>query len=128
MQAMGSLFVGMEPILVWATQTSATRGADGRRTVIRLPSQALVAVVNPVPGRVLATLPEGERTGDQRRVLCDFDIASPDEDTRTWGAILEIAGVFYEVRDKQTYRRVIPHFAYRVRRLDAASVPTLPTP
>lgn len=76
-----------------------------------------IATVNPVPGKVLATLEEGERLGKQFRVLStDVDLYPPDEATRYPGDEVRIGGEVYEIRDRQPYPTVIPHVEYRVRR------------
>ena len=116
-------FVGAEPITVIkrAPGTRDRRGTytAGAETVI----EGVLATVNPVPGRVLETLPEGEREGDQRRVITEFELQSPNEDTGYPGDHIIYEGDRFEVRDVQVYRQVIPHLEVRVRRLSA-----LPTP
>lgn len=76
------------------------------------------ATLNPIPGEVLATLEEGERMGKQLRALSD-DVALPanDDYTQTVGALVRYDGQVYEVRDRQPYPTVIPHYEYRLRRL-----------
>lgn len=84
------------------------------------------ATVNPIPGRTLATLPEGEREGDQQRIITEFELQTADEDTGTLADIVVYEGRKYEVRDVQVYRRVIPHLEARVRRMPVDDQPYYP--
>jgi hypothetical protein len=76
------------------------------------------ATINPVPGDILATLPEGERLGRQYRALSD-DVAlyPPDEETGYPGDLVLFDGGVYEVRDRANYPTIIPHQELRIRRL-----------
>lgn len=91
---------------------------SGRYVHARGTAFAWRATVNPVPGDVLATLPEGERTGKQYRVLSDdVDLYPPDQETGYPGDLVLYEGEVYEVRDRAVYRTVIPHQELRIRRL-----------
>lgn len=110
-------FVGAEPITV-IKRSPGKRDRRGRYFVGPTETfEGILATVNPVPGRVMETLPEGERTGDQRRVIIDFDVKAPDEDTGYPGDHIIYEGRTFEVRDVQIYRQVIPHLELRVRLL-----------
>jgi hypothetical protein len=116
-------FVGAEPITV-IQRAPGTRDrlgtyTPGEETII----EGVLATVNPVPGRVLETLPEGEREGDQRRVITKFELRSPNEDTGYPGDHILYEGDRFEVRDVQVYRQVIPHLEVRVRRLSTPPAP-----
>lgn len=78
--------------------------------------------INPVPGEVLETLPEGERQGNQRRLITKFEIRGPSEKTGYPGDHIIWEGKRWEVRDVQTYRRVFPHLEARVREIDPNDV------
>lgn len=95
----------------------------GRWVVAKDAEFEMRATVNPVPGEVLASLPEGERLGKQYRVLStDTSLLPPDEGTGYAGDEVFYDGAWYSVRDRQPYPTVIPHVEYRVRRLTPARV------
>jgi hypothetical protein len=98
------------------------RYQQGPETVI----ENVKATVNPIPGRILATLPEGEREGDQRRMITKFELRTTDEDTGAVGDIVVYEGRRYEVRDVQVYRKVIPHLEARIRRMPPDNTPHYP--
>lgn len=110
-------FVGAEPITV-IRRLPGQRDRRGRYSLGGVEIiEGVLATVNPVPGRILETLPMGEREGDQRRVITEFELLSPDETTGNPGDHIIYEGRAYEVRDVQVYRQVIPHLEVRVRRL-----------
>lgn len=97
--------------------TGGEYGLDGRWEQGTATETEIQATVNPVPGEILATLPEGERIGKQLRVLTRVRFEVPDEESEEQGDHLLIRGEYYEVRDRAQYDRVIPHFEYRVRKM-----------
>lgn len=104
-------------ITIQARRLTGAYDTRGRWSVAYGAPFDFVATVNPVPGKVLATLTEGERLGKQFRVLStDVDLYPPDEATGYAGDEVYISGEWYEVRDRQPYPTVIPHVEYRVRR------------
>lgn len=110
-------FVGAEPITV-ILRSPGTRDRLGRYgDIVEEVVEGVMATVNPVPGRVLETLPEGEREGDQRRIITEFELRSPDEDSGIPGDHIVYEGRRFEVRDVQVYRQVIPHLEVRARRI-----------
>ena len=110
-------FVGAETITV-IRREPGTRDRLGRYTIgSEEVVEGVLATVNPVPGRVLETLPEGEREGDQRRVITEYELRAPDEDLGIPGDHIIYEGRRYEVRDVQVYRQVIPHLEVRARRI-----------
>lgn len=118
-------FVGAESITV-IRREAGYRDRRGRYFAGARTEQTILATVNPIPGRVLETLPEGEREGDQRRVITKFNLRATDEDLGTLGDIVVYEGREFEVRDVQIYRKVIPHLEARVRRLPVPNTPTYP--
>ena len=110
-------FVGSEKITV-ILRSDVVRDRRGRvQDVNEEVVEDVLATVNPVPGEVLETLPEGERSGDQRRVITEFELRPPDEETGHPGDHLMYRGTRYEVREVQPYRQVIPHLEIRARKI-----------
>lgn len=97
---------GVDPATGYATTDTFTKVAEGPATV------------NPVPGEELAQLPEGQRSGEQRRAITTLDIRGPDEQDGTEGDLIRYDGRIFKVLEVQSYRRVIPHLEVRVRLLD----------
>jgi hypothetical protein len=92
----------------------------GKWELAYLEPRCFPATVNPIPGDVLQTLPEGERLGRQYRVLSTVEppLVTTDEASGRRGSEVLIDGDWFEVRDSQVYPTVIPHREYRVRRLN----------
>lgn len=112
-------------ITIEVRQVFGAYGAKGRWETTRGAPFPIRATVNPVPGDVLASLPEGERVGRQYRVLTnDVDLRPADDETGLAGDEVFYEGHWYEVRDRQVYPTVIPHSEYRVRRRQVAPLPT----
>lgn len=94
------------------------RDLDGRPACpTETVTAGLQATVNPIPGDVLLTLPESERTEKNLRVLIETELRAADDYDGTLADHVVIRGEVYEVRDVQIYEKVIPHFEARVRRL-----------
>lgn len=116
-------FVGAEPITV-IQRAPGARNRLGQYIVgAETVTNGVLATVNPVPGKVLETLPQGEREGDQRRVITEFELRAPNETTGYPGDHIIYEGDRFEVRDVQVYRQVIPHLEVRVRRINPAETP-----
>ena len=100
-------------------------GPDGRpltasAELSETPLQIL-ATVNPIPGKEILTLPEGERQHGQMRCLTEEDIRPVDDDEFELGDHIIYKNQRWEVRDTQVYDRVIPHHASRIRRVGRVS-------
>lgn len=110
--------VGKQSVSVVPRTDVGGRALDGRPTAVTDgAAYTIKATVNPVPGGVLLTLPEGERRSKNLRVLTETELNVADDYADIPGDYVVIRGEVYEVRDVQEYEQVIPHFEYRVRRL-----------
>lgn len=109
--------VGKQGPLTVTRRTGGSRGIDGRWDAGSETTFEIHATVNPIPGDVLRTLPEGEAVGKQLRVLTEAELNTADDYSGEEGDRIEIRGELYEVRDVQIYEKVLPHFEYRVRRI-----------
>jgi len=89
----------------------------GRATAPSFTDEEIQTTVNPIPGEELQVLPEGERTGEQIRLLTTADLRSSDETAGLLADHVIWQGKTYEVRTVQEYRRVIPHIEVRARRV-----------
>lgn len=108
--------VGIQSVTV-TRYTGGSRGTDGRWDPGATSSFDIEATVNPVPGDVLLTLPEGERSEKQLRVLTETELYTPNDYDGREADRVTVRGEVYEVREVQIYEKVIPHFEYRVRRV-----------
>ena len=110
--------VGKQGVVVIPRSDAGERGLDGRPVPV---SEGLryeiKATVNPIPGDVLLTLPEGERREKNLRMLTEAELNVADDYADIPGDHVVVRGERYEVRDVQEYEKVIPHFEYRIRRL-----------
>ena len=107
-------FVGAETITV-IEQELVGEDLRGRPQVEYEVVEGIRATVNPVPGYVLATLPEGERGSHQRRVITKYELSPYSDRKNTLASLVVYEGEVYEVRDIQSYRKIIPHLSARVR-------------
>lgn len=108
-------FVGAEPITV-IRRNGGSVDKKGRISGIEEEViEDVMATVNPIPGGVLETLPEGDRYGDQRRVITEFELRSSNERKGVLADHIVYEGQRYEVREVQPYRQVIPYLGARVR-------------
>lgn len=108
--------VGKQAI-TWVDRSGGAYGTDGAWTGETEVQAEIKATVNPIPGSVLLTLPEGERAEKNLRVLTTQEMATPDDYDDDSGDHVIVRGERYEIRDVQVYEKVIPHFEYRVRRI-----------
>lgn len=108
--------VGVQTVTV-TRYTGGSRVTDGYWDDGATSSFTIDATVNPVPGDVLLTLPEGERAEKQLRVLTETELYTYNEYDSREADHVTIRGEEYEVRDVQIYEKVIPHYEYRVRRI-----------
>lgn len=102
------------------TRKRRTGGARvrGRSTSPTETDSLIQCTVNPIPGEELEVLPEGERTGEQIRILTTADLRSSDETSGELADLVVWEGKTYEVRTVQEYRRVLPHIEVRARRVE----------
>ncbi len=97
------------------TTAGATRGAD-RRYVPGAPVDSTIsASVQPLRGREVETLPEGERQKDWQKVYTAADLRTADQHAGGVGGAADqliVGGITYEVRQVWPWRSVspIPHF------------------
>lgn len=113
---MGTWGVGRQAVTV-IRRDFAARGLDGRFEEGSPSTFAITGTVNPVPGDILNTLPEGERVEKQLRLLTDAELRTSDDYEQTRGDLVIVRGEIYEVRDVAIYEKVIRHYEYRIRRV-----------
>ena len=101
-----------------------SRGDDGRWTPGATTDTTIQASVQPLTERQLASLPEGERQTDQRRVYTETALIVGRQGAETQGDRLswDSGASWYEVRQADTWYAVLPHTEARVARLDEADV------
>jgi len=95
--------------------------ADGLYTGDQLPADAyFFGSVQPLNDREMLTLPEGERHTDVKKLYTKAAIRTLDE--RATPQVVpdnvEVDGIWYEVRQWQGQRKLIPHGKYKLVRLD----------
>lgn len=110
--------LGAEPVTL-RRYASGSRGADGRWVPDATTDTTIRASVQPLTERELASLPEGERESDQRKVYTKSDLVvgrqedSIQSDRLSWDG----GDTWYEVRAAAKERSVLPHTKARVVRL-----------
>lgn len=110
--------VGKQDVTVIPRTDAGGRGTDGRPvTVSEAATYTITATVNPIPGDVLLTLSEGERTEKNLRMLTETELNVADDYADIPGDHVVVRGERFEVRDVQIYEKVIPHYEYRIMRL-----------
>lgn len=99
---------------------TGSRGDDGRWDAGSHTDSTILASVQPLTERQLASLPEGERQTDQRRVLTTSALVVGRQGAATQGDRLswDSGASWYEVRQADTWYSVLPHTEARVARLD----------
>ena len=110
----------IDPESVTMIERSApTRGSDGRiGPATETRTENVTAALDPVPGDVLAALPEGERNTKQYLIITEYELTEGDEDANTFPTRVEYEGELYEVRGPvQKYRRLMPHNDARIVRV-----------
>jgi hypothetical protein len=118
-----AILVGAENITRRRFSTAgAVRGADRRYVPGAASLTVISASVQPLRGREVETLPEGERHKDWQKVYTAADLVTADQHAGGAGGAadqLDIGGITYEVRQVWPWRGVspIPHFKAFVVRL-----------
>lgn len=99
---------------------AGSRGSDGRWAPGSTTDTTIRASVQPLTERQLASLPEGERQTDQRKVLTTTALRVGRQSEDTQGDRLSWDGgtTWYEVRQADEWFAVLPHTEARVARLD----------
>jgi hypothetical protein len=69
--------------------------------------------VQPVPGSILQTLPEGKRDRDMKLFICDSELFITNPDTGTSGDLVSIEGENWQVDSLQSWSNgILPHYEY----------------
>lgn len=111
-------FVGSQPF-ERIRRSGGARGSDGRPAAPTEDTSTQTGTINPVPGEELALLPEGERRGENVRIICRIGtLRGADDTSGTLSDLVVWDGKTFEVRTVQTYRRVIAHDEVRVKRIE----------
>lgn len=117
---MGVWNLGKQDI-VRIRRTGATVGTDGRRAAATEVQDTIKGTINPIPGREIHLLPEGERESGQHRLLTTFEVRGSfsDDDAPELADHILFQGHRWEIRDVQIYDSFapIPHYAARIRRI-----------
>lgn len=115
-------FPGNETIQV-VQRTAGAASATGRR----LPADDgvpvdIVATIDPVPGHILRTLPEGERATLQRIVICNDPtglLVTGDDEVDQLPSHVFYGGWRWEVRSVARYTGgILPHVEARIMRVE----------
>jgi hypothetical protein len=96
---------------------AGSRGADGRWSDGVAVDTSIAASVQPLGGRELATLPEGERHSDQIKVYTTTEIRTGSQHDGTTADRLVVDGIVYEVRAVEQQRAILPHYKARAVRV-----------
>lgn len=99
--------------------TAGTRGADGRYVPGAPSAASIAASVQPLSGKEVETLPEGERRRDWLKLYTHSELRPVDQHSGAAGTAADrviIDGAIYEVRRVARQRSIIPHYrAFVVR-------------
>lgn len=97
-----------------------SRGEDGRWTPGATTTSTIMASVQPLTERALASLPEGERQTDQRKIITETPLVVGRQASGTQGDRLswDSGASWYEVRQADSWSQVLPHTEARAARLD----------
>lgn len=114
-----SFLLGTEPVTL-RRFTAGSRGTDGRFVRGSATDTTIQAAVQPLSERDLRSLPEGERQGDQRKVYTTTPlvVGRQGEATSSDRVSWDSGATWYEVRQADQHRAVLPHTRARVVRLD----------
>lgn len=107
------MIIGQQPYEIRTYTGSYTRGADGRPLTQAYAVSYGSGTVNPIPGSKRNHLPEGERQGDQIRILTRDEMTPADDANEITGDIVVWNGRLYRVITEQIYKRILPHNEYR---------------
>jgi hypothetical protein len=95
---------------VTVTRTAAGSRVDGRFVPGGSRSFAILASVQPIAGAEAATLPEGERSRDWRKLYTRTALFPVNQHDGEAGDRVTIDGAVFEVRKVKHYRAIIPHY------------------
>lgn len=95
-----------------------TWGVDGTFTAGATTDSTIRGSFQPLNGQELATLPEGERHADQRKVYTrtELRVASQEEGIQA-DRVSQDGTIFYEVRQVERQRTILPHYKVRLVRV-----------
>ena len=95
-----------------------TVGTDGRASRGALTSTTIRGTgLQPLTGRELQTLPEGERTSEWMKFFTTADVRTLDQATGLPADEIVVGSVVYEVRDVKAQTQIIPHMRIEVVRI-----------
>lgn len=119
-------FIGNQQAKVWRRTEGGVDLATGIATADTFADQGLIDItINPVTGEELSILPEGDRLADWRKGFTTVELeVSDDQVDGVDGDVIEFDGFFFEIRHRQHYQRVIPHYRVLMRRVDRPFSPT----
>lgn len=111
--------LGAFPVSLKRYATGA-RNSDGGWTPGATTTTTIQASVQPLTERELASLPEGERQKDWRKILTTEALVVGRQGAATQGDRLswDSGASWYEVRQADTWYAVLPHTEAKVSRLD----------
>lgn len=96
---------------------AGARGADGRWSEGASTDTSIAMSVQPISDRELSTLPEGERTGEQLKGYTQADVRTGSARDDVAADHVQVRGSWFEVRQVQEQRAIIPHIKVRLARL-----------
>uniref|UniRef100_A0A6M3M0V9 Head-tail joining protein n=1 Tax=viral metagenome TaxID=1070528 RepID=A0A6M3M0V9_9ZZZZ len=98
-----------------------SRGTDGRFTRGAATVSTIQATVQPMNGKELSTLPEGDRTRRGIKLYTTTQLLTADQDAKRLSDRIIYQTETFEVRHVDQQPRVIPHYRAYAVRLDEAT-------
>lgn len=113
------MILGQEPVTL-RRFVAQTIGTDGRPEAQAGTPTTILASVQPLNGKELALLPEGERQRDQKKIYTVSEIRTADQNTGIPADWIEFDGEVWEVHQVENERSVVPHYKGRIVRIQEA--------
>lgn len=99
---------------------AGSRGSDGRWTDGASTDTSIAMSVQPMTDRDLRSLPEGERSLEQLKGYTEADVRTLSQQDGAAADHIQVRGSWFEVRQVEEQRMVIPHKKVRLVRLQEA--------
>lgn len=112
------MILGAAPVTLRRYAAGTRADETGRFTAGTLTTSTIRASVQPLTEKELKTLPEGERSWDQKKILTTSEIRTGDHHLVSQADRIVVDSIVYEVRQVDRWRAVLPHYEGRIVRLD----------
>lgn len=112
------MIIGSRPVILRRYVGAVTYDGNGEPVRPSATDAPLLASVQPAEGRVLETLPEGDRSKDVRLVMSYKEIRTGSQHDGTAADEIVIDGARFQVRIVKRYDAILPHYEAVCVRVD----------